>query len=577
MSEEKHYKTAPEDRVPFINKTAYGLGSFVNNILGNAIGYMAIVLNVGLKMNPALVGLLIALPRFTDAFTDPVMGYISDHTKTKWGRRRPFIFVGALIAGIILALMWQLPVGHSQMFYFWFFLLGSILYFVACTVFSTPWVALGYEMTPDYHERTRLMGFSNFMGQVFFAIGPWFYAFMNWDKFQDQVQGAKVLAIVLGCIVVVLGVLPAIFGKEPMRKISDEENKTRKIKRLSSFSFGNYLASFFNFMKGNPIAFSLLAVVFVGACWAEWIFIAKYIDAKIIWDLIVILVIAIGTVMIYLIGIPALNYKKNIFEIEETEVVTASFSQNFTHSIVDFLEGLVITLSSRPFLKLCAATFFLFNGFMLVSGLGSYITIFYVFGGDSAKGALFMGYFGTISSIATFCVIPLVAWLSKKVGKRRAFIFATTVSVAGYALKWWCYNPEHPKLLLIPAPLIAFGLGSLFTLVGAMMGDVCDLDELHTGHRREGVFGAIYWWMVKLGITLAFAFSGFLLNSTGFNVDLGGAQPAGTFTLLRIYDIAIPIATTVIAIFAIYSYKITESKAHEIRAELENRRGAVNA
>ena len=100
---------------------------------------------------------------------------------------------------------------------------------------------------------------------------------------------------------------------------------------------------------------------------------------------------------------------------------------------------------------------------------------------------------------------------------------------------------------------------------------------MHTGHRREGVFGAIYWWMVKLGIPLAFAFSGFLLNSTGFDVDLAGAQPAGTFTLLRIYDIAIPIATTVIAIFAIYPYKNTESKAHEIRSELENRRGAVNA
>ena len=86
---------------------------------------MVIVLNVGLKMNPALVGLLIALPRFADAFTDPVMGYISDHTKTKWGRRSPYIFVGALIAGLILALMWQLPSGHSEMFYFWFFLVGS--------------------------------------------------------------------------------------------------------------------------------------------------------------------------------------------------------------------------------------------------------------------------------------------------------------------------------------------------------------------------------------------------------------------------------------------------------------------
>ncbi len=140
-------------------------------------------------------------------------------------------------------------------------------------------------------------------------------------------------------------------------------------------------------------------------------------------------------------------------------------------------------------------------------------------------------------------------------------------------MKWWCYNPAHPKLLLLPAPFIAFGLGSLFTLVGAMMGDVCDLDELKTGHRREGVFGAIYWWMVKLGITLAFAFSGFLLNSTGFHVDLGGAQSARTVILLRLYDIGVPIATTLIAIIAIYSYKITEESAHGVRKQLEERRG----
>jgi GPH family glycoside/pentoside/hexuronide:cation symporter len=312
------------------------------------------------------------------------------------------------------------------------------------------------------------------------------------------------------------------------------------------------------------------------ACWGEWIFIAKYIDAKIIWDLIVILVIGIMIVLVYLMGIPALCYRKNIFEIEEREVKSASFMQLVTHSIVDFMQGLVVTFASRPFLKLCAATFFLFNGFMLVSGLGSYITIYYIFDGDTKMGSQYMGYFGTVSSIATFCVIPLVTWLSKKVGKRRAFMMATTVSIIGYAMKWWCYNPAHPKLLLVPAPLIAFGLGSLFTLVGAMMGDVCDLDELNTGHRREGVFGAIYWWMVKLGITLAFAFSGFLLNSTGFNVDLGGAQPAETLVMLRVYDIGIPIATTLIAIFAIFSYKITEARAHEIRAELEKRRGAVS-
>jgi hypothetical protein len=74
MTETAHHATAPEDRIPFLKKVAYGSGAFVNNLLASAIGGMMIVLNLGLGMNPALVGLLSALPRLTDAITDPAHG-----------------------------------------------------------------------------------------------------------------------------------------------------------------------------------------------------------------------------------------------------------------------------------------------------------------------------------------------------------------------------------------------------------------------------------------------------------------------------------------------------------------------
>ena len=159
------HATAPEDHLSFGQKFAYGLGAIANNMLGGVIGYMSIVLNVGLSMNPALVGTLQAIHRFTDVLTDPVMGYVSDNTRSRFARRRPYIFIGSILVGLIFALMWQLPAGYSEMFYFWFFLAGSFLFYLACTIFATPWVALGYEMTPDYHERTRLMASQNFMGQ----------------------------------------------------------------------------------------------------------------------------------------------------------------------------------------------------------------------------------------------------------------------------------------------------------------------------------------------------------------------------------------------------------------------------
>ena len=65
MSKASHHQTKPEDRIPFPQKLIYGSGAFVNNLLAAAIGGMIIVLNLGLGMNPALVGLLASLPRLT--------------------------------------------------------------------------------------------------------------------------------------------------------------------------------------------------------------------------------------------------------------------------------------------------------------------------------------------------------------------------------------------------------------------------------------------------------------------------------------------------------------------------------
>jgi len=483
---QKHYATAPEDRISLAHKLIYGLGGLVNNLLAAAIGSMVIVLNLGLGMDPALVGLLGALPRLFDAFTDPVMGYISDHTRSRWGRRRPYIFVGAIAAGLIFALLWQLPDGRSESFYFWFFLLGSLLFYAAYTVFATPWVALGYELTPDYHERTRLMGVQNFISQLAYVISPWFLAIMQYEVFfADMITGAAGLAIAVGVVAAGIGVLPAVFLKER-------------------------------------------------------------------------------------------------FQTEQTFAADAAVEPGrpahpLVRSMVDFFKSLVVILRFRPFLKLCAATFLVFNGFILISAFQSYVIIYYVWGGDKVKGAEYVGYTGSIAAISTFVVITFVTWLATRIGKRHAFFVATGLSMLGYALKWPAYNPQAPWLILLPMPLMAFALGGLFTLIPAMMPDVVDLDELQTGERREGMFGSIFWWVVKLGMAAALAGGGLLLNATGFDVALEGAQAEQTLLLMRIFDVSIPIAASAIAIWTVASYDITEEKAHEVRLELQRRRGVVPA
>ncbi|MFA5976417.1 MAG: MFS transporter [Elusimicrobiota bacterium] len=507
MSGSTAVEITPQDRVPVSQKVIYGVGSLANNLLAAAIGCMTIVLNLGLKMDPAKIGLIMAFSKLTDACIDPVMGYISDHSSFKWGRRRPFIFVGALLAGTIFAMMWQLPSGHSQNFYFWFFLIGTNIFYMAYTIYAAPFIGLGYEMTADYHERTRIQAYANVIGQIAWMLIPWFWYIMsNKDYFPDSVTGARKLAIGVGGTVAILGILPAFFCKEPFYKIAVKE------------------------------------------------------------------------------------------ESKDTNT-SCRLVEGLLHHATSFFTGVWVALKNVRFLKLVFATFLVFNGFQIVAGLSSYTIIYYLFAGDQNFGGKYMGWFGTFSSICTFCLIPVVAWAATRIGKKKAFIISTVLAILGYAIKWPCYVPGSSQAVVtvsiplifthwdltfakgavnwifLSAPLISFGFAGLFTTVCSMIADVCDQDELENGHRREATFGAIYWWMVKLGMALALAISGYLLNFTGFNVEFGSQQTPSTLLLLRVFEIGVTIIAYILAIVVMSTYDLTQERACEIRRELEKRRG----
>jgi GPH family glycoside/pentoside/hexuronide:cation symporter len=287
----------------------------------------------------------------------------------------------------------------------------------------------------------------------------------------------------------------------------------------------------------------------------------------------------IVAIVVAVVGImPALFLRERFQSVaaqETGERPLATVGSVVLRNLAGFFRGFGVTVRSKPFLKLCLATFLVFNGFMMVSSFQFYVIIYYVFGGDTVRGAEFAGWAGTVQSIATFGVIALATWLGTRIGKKRTFYVAIGVSMIGYALKWVCYNPEIPWLVILPAPLLAFGLGGLFTIMPSMIADVVDFDELQTHERREGMYGSIFWWVVKLGMAAALAAGGFLLNATGFDVALAGNQSQQTITLMRLCDAFLPFLASGVAIWAIATFSITEERAHEVRLQLEARRGKV--
>ena len=142
-------------------------------------------------------------------------------------------------------------------------------------------------------------------------------------------------------------------------------------------------------------------------------------------------------------------------------------------------------------------------------------------------------------------------------------------------MSWFSIDASQgiPWLIFLPIPFIAFGIGGLFTLMMSMTADVCDLDELNNGMpRKEGTFGAIYWWMVKLGQAIALVLGGLVLKLVGFDQN-AAVQAADTMQNLRIADITIPVITAALAIWVMWNYSLNEERAHEIKAKLIKRRG----
>jgi GPH family glycoside/pentoside/hexuronide:cation symporter len=466
-------------KVPMGQKIAFGFGMLANQMFPAVISIFIVVLVQNLGFPGWMWGVVSLVPRLFDAITDPIMGFISDNTKSKWGRRKQYVLLGAIIMGISFIVMWQLYKDNTVDYNFTYFLLWSLVFYVGLTIFSVPYVAMGYEMSNDFHERTNIMAVAQFIGQWAWVIAPWFWVIMD-DKsfFESGEVAVRELAIWVGIICMIFAMIPAIFIK----------SKSTLNEKYDSITFKNILKS--------------LHTIF----------------------------------------------------------------------IINFGQALKI----KAFRKLCVATFLIFNAFNTVAAFTYFIIVFFLFNGATGPDGAWWWptLFGSVGAlVTTFLVIPVVTQMSKKIGKKKAFIVSQSVSILGYIMLWFLFIPGKPYLFLFALPFFSFGIGGLFTLMMSMTADVIDLDELNTGKRREGIFGAIYWWMVKFGFGIAGGLSGVIFSVIGW--ESGGAtQSEEALFGLRLFFSGLPILGTLIAIYIMWDYDLSEEKAGEIRAKLETRKAS---
>lgn len=584
MELKQHHKTAPEDRLPFIQKFGYGIGALVTIVAVNSLMNLTSLVYIDmLKMAPVLFGIAAMIPRIWDFISDPIAGTISDNTRSRFGRRIPYIFFGGIFVGVTFAAVFWLPnaeeylvqskpvttfktvdnnlqidyknnnndivfsdvpelnlseisndekvidkdtsgitlfnvLKQKEKTYAWFEIAGdvgkyvqaqakseagsfvvsspkikepkkvqlawsmtpptsegrskndvfvyllvmSLLFYTAVTIYSVPHGALGFEMTPDYHERTRVFAYASFIGNVGAISSPWLYALARLEVFGNAIIGIRVVCAVMGLILIMSAVICAITCKE-----------------------------------------------------------------------------------------------RNFYKTQKQEKV-------------GLIQSFKVTLKNKTFVKLVISFVLVIVGFQFVMGFSNFIMIYYVYLGDKDAASVLMGWNGTIWAITGLVGVLPMSWISAKIGKKQTVMFSFSLLAIGQLSKIVCYSQTYPWLTVIPTILLSWGMVMCFSLVNSMNADICDEDELNTGVRREGSYYAVYGWWWKFSVSIAYIISGYLLEFTGYNADFT-QQSDSTLFWLRFWEIGLPTVLVIVAILTISRYKLTENRVYEIKEILKNR------
>jgi len=185
--------------------------------IGVTMGYMLFYLTQALDISPVWAGVAIFVPRLWDVITDPVMGAISDQTKSRMGRRRPYLLIGSLSFGVFFTLIFFTPVDAPEITKIIYFTLFYFLTSTAFTIYDVPYSSMGAEMTNDYKARTTLTGFKMMAARIGIVLAvtitPWLL-----QKGETLAQGFQTMGILFGAFMVITGLISFFTTRDAPRR-----------------------------------------------------------------------------------------------------------------------------------------------------------------------------------------------------------------------------------------------------------------------------------------------------------------------------------------------------------------------
>ena len=462
----------PQDQMMFWERVRYCLFNGADYLIKNIIGkYMFVFYTTTLGVPPIWIAIGQPVIKLLDVVTDPLVGEWSDRTRSKMGRRRPWILFGSIALGVVFPMSWMpgfvmfWEPTQSVVSVFIYFLIFKFLYYITHTVAVVPYYALGAELSTDYQERTRIVAWRHIIGLfgVVLATGSFWLATRDY-LFPDEETGVAAVMVLVGLVIIVTGIISSV--------------GTRERTQIS-------------FQKPMPLK-----------------------------------------------------------------------------------DAIRITFSSKPFVFLVVTVLFYGIGQYFSVSFGAYLIIFILYDGDKSQFAELIFEATIVAVIVGVLLNLLIRRISERVEKVTLAKVCLGLSLLVPVSVLFSFNPEYPYLYLIfHALALPIGNTMIEILPLSIVADICDLDEIKSGRRREGAYVGVYNSAFKSGYLLAPSLSMFLLAYTGF-VAGETVQSPETLQLLRDCLLGGTALTFGLAFVCGLGIKLSRSEIVNAQAELGSRIGA---
>ncbi|MEM7761907.1 MAG: MFS transporter, partial [Cyanobacteria bacterium P01_A01_bin.40] len=453
-----------------------------------------------------LAGSILAIGKVGDAINDPIAGILSDRTRTRWGRRIPWMLFGAIPFGIFFFLQWIVPSFSAdpevnKWCLFAYYVVIATLFNLAYTAVNLPYTALTPELTQDYNERTNLNSF-----RFAFSIGGSILSLiLATIIFQAYPNDPKQQYLVLGVVSSLISIVAIFWCTLRIQERGATPLLSKSSKKICGF-----------------------ILIIVGALGIV------YGAAQILGNNQGVEVLGIVTILfgLQLIGFGiTLSLARTESHLNSREAVATRISNTSIPS-TPIREQLKIAFANKAFLYVI--------GIYLCSWLGVQLTasilIYYVVSWMGMEEAAFPTVAIAVQGTA---LVMLFFWkfVSNKLGKKTVYYLGMVFWIIAQA-GLFLIQPGQISLLYLGAVMAGCGVSVAYLIPWSMIPDVIELDELNTGQRREGIFYSFMVLLQKLGLALALFLVGQALEFSGFIARIPGeaipVQPESALLAIRI-------------------------------------------